>query len=545
MIRLAVFLMCIFCLASPGLAQSGDVAWQIWADAQPDSRTAADSRQRSQNRQSLLRSLQSPLAVLVPDGRELSSITLNGEILTLAMLPAHKGHTGSLYLLPSEAEPARSLSLTVSTPAPPIPAVPVLVGNYSALQSVLQQRDILFWQLPAWAAYASAFLVLVMWLAWSAQFDSRLHRTLFQAQLTACVYLCCQLGNSVLWLLAGYLSMAVWALLLVAVLLHNRRLSGVLPSPAARQSVVFAAVLLLLLILVDAGLGLFFADAGLGLYLADAELRLFLADATLELFELSLAVQPGMYLPLPAVGQVVMILAVLYLLVSQHVNNQVELTQLNVSLDQRVQRATGELERRYAEMKADALDAAGLHERKVIFQSLHEDLSDKLLHLIYTAADADAEELARAALKDLRDTRNLQSESQQNLGELMADVRNEIDTRCEQAGVNPGWHLSDSLYATTLTALQASCVTRTLREALSNVLKHASAASVQIGAELTAGQLHYSVSDDGHGIRPSPMAGRGLANMQNRVRDLGGSMQVTSSSAAGTTLSFSLPVEQP
>ena len=527
MIRLAVFLMCIFCLASPGLAQSGDGAWQIWADAQPDSQTAADSRQRSQNRQSLLRSLQSPLAVLVPDGRELSSITLNGEILTLAMLPAHKGHTGSLYLLPSDAEPARSLSLTVSTPAPPIPAVPVLVGHYSALQSVLKQRDILFWQLPAWAAYASAFLVLVMWLAWSAQFDSRLHRTLFQAQLTACVYLCCQLGNSVLWLLAGYLAMAVWALLLVAVLLHNRRLSGVLPSPAARQSVVFAAVLLLLLILVDAGLGLFFADAGL------------------KLFELSLAVQPGMYLPLPAVGQVVMILAVLYLLVSQHVNNQVELTQLNVSLDQRVQRATGELERRYAEMKADALDAAGLHERKVIFQSLHEDLSDKLLHLIYTAADADAEELARAALKDLRDTRNLQSESQQNLGELMADVRNEIDTRCEQAGVNPGWHLSDSLYATTLTALQASCVTRTLREALSNVLKHASAASVQIGAELTAGQLHYSVSDDGHGIRPSPMAGRGLANMQNRVRDLGGSMQVTSSSAAGTTLSFSLPVEQP
>jgi signal transduction histidine kinase len=84
-----------------------------------------------------------------------------------------------------------------------------------------------------------------------------------------------------------------------------------------------------------------------------------------------------------------------------------------------------------------------------------------------------------------------------------------------------------------------------LREALSNVARHANAGAVQV--TLTGGPIiHLTVTDDGQGLpehrRPTTIGGgHGLANMSERATTLGGSFSITTEVGVGSTLQWSAP----
>lgn len=84
----------------------------------------------------------------------------------------------------------------------------------------------------------------------------------------------------------------------------------------------------------------------------------------------------------------------------------------------------------------------------------------------------------------------------------------------------------------------------TLREALSNIARHADARSVRV--TLTATQtVTLSVLDDGTGLPASIDAGRGLKNMATRAMELGGTFTTTNSPTGGTQLVWEVPAEAP
>jgi len=70
----------------------------------------------------------------------------------------------------------------------------------------------------------------------------------------------------------------------------------------------------------------------------------------------------------------------------------------------------------------------------------------------------------------------------------------------------------------------------TLREALSNVAKHAHATSVKIDITIRGTDLVMTVGDNGIGVGAvaEPQAGNGLANMRERAQSLGGRFEVLS-----------------
>ncbi len=74
-----------------------------------------------------------------------------------------------------------------------------------------------------------------------------------------------------------------------------------------------------------------------------------------------------------------------------------------------------------------------------------------------------------------------------------------------------------------------------MREALSNVTKHAHASTVSIEVVAEAHNVFLRVRDNGVGI-DSPGEGSGLRNMNERAIAFGGGCEVTKSSAAGGTL---------
>ena len=89
-----------------------------------------------------------------------------------------------------------------------------------------------------------------------------------------------------------------------------------------------------------------------------------------------------------------------------------------------------------------------------------------------------------------------------------------------------------------------------LREALTNVEKHARASRVTVSAFVAGQQLSLVVRDDGVGFSraapPAPAAlpghGQGIASMRERVRLLGGTLTLACPDAGGTVLALSIPL---
>ncbi len=81
----------------------------------------------------------------------------------------------------------------------------------------------------------------------------------------------------------------------------------------------------------------------------------------------------------------------------------------------------------------------------------------------------------------------------------------------------------------------------TLREALSNVARHAAAHSVWVTVEV-GDEVVLRVEDDGCGVRAGSAPGHGLANMDQRAARLGGGCDVSPRSGGGTVVEWRVPL---
>jgi signal transduction histidine kinase len=77
-------------------------------------------------------------------------------------------------------------------------------------------------------------------------------------------------------------------------------------------------------------------------------------------------------------------------------------------------------------------------------------------------------------------------------------------------------------------------------EALTNVAKHAGATRATVTVERATGRLAIAVTDDGGG-GADPAIGTGLVGLEERVRSLGGRMQLISPPGGPTSLFVELP----
>jgi signal transduction histidine kinase len=88
---------------------------------------------------------------------------------------------------------------------------------------------------------------------------------------------------------------------------------------------------------------------------------------------------------------------------------------------------------------------------------------------------------------------------------------------------------------------------RVAQEALSNVRKHSGAASVSVALRSTRTFVELTVSDDGCGFDPRRLDNDrlGLAGISERVRLLGGAVEIETSRDEGTTVRATLPQWKP
>ena len=125
---------------------------------------------------------------------------------------------------------------------------------------------------------------------------------------------------------------------------------------------------------------------------------------------------------------------------------------------------------------------------------------------------------------------------------LRADVLAVCDDAAPALGFRPSCDISgpiDSVVTDRIGTHLLLC----LREALSNVARHASASSAQVVVGVDASLLVLEVVDDGTGYRPT--TGRpssGLDNMRVRAEALGGSCSIGAGDQGGTRVVWTVPL---
>lgn len=191
------------------------------------------------------------------------------------------------------------------------------------------------------------------------------------------------------------------------------------------------------------------------------------------------------------------------------------------------------------------------HER--IARDLHDTVIQRLfasgltlqslLPTVPEAARAKIEKIIDAqddAIQELR-TAIFGLSNKRAAGQTIRVVINQtVDDATRVLGFRPALHfvgVLDSIDSTITAEVDA-----VVREALTNVARHAHARRVDVTLRHTDEQLVVTIADDGAGIARDHQQGSGLLNMQDRARRLGGTCAVSSVDGAGTTVSWSVPV---
>ena len=88
-----------------------------------------------------------------------------------------------------------------------------------------------------------------------------------------------------------------------------------------------------------------------------------------------------------------------------------------------------------------------------------------------------------------------------------------------------------------------TCLFRVVQEALTNVARHSGAQSAQVTVAIGGDWVVCRVSDDGKGFDAGERRPRGLGllGMEERVRELGGSMNISSAAGLGAKIELRLP----
>ncbi len=203
-------------------------------------------------------------------------------------------------------------------------------------------------------------------------------------------------------------------------------------------------------------------------------------------------------------------------------------------------RLTAEMEARVEQLTAVRVGEFTELERKRIASDLHDDLGAKLLTIVHTGDTARIPQLAREALDEMRlSVRGLAGKAVR-LDDAIADWRAEVIGRLSQASIEGRWDTVAVVDPPMLSARTFMQLTRILREAVSNVIKHSGATQCEVRCAVDGDTLRLTVQDDGRGIDADLSRGQGMSTMKRRAKRMNGQCLVESRPGRGVVISLTV-----
>jgi signal transduction histidine kinase len=174
-------------------------------------------------------------------------------------------------------------------------------------------------------------------------------------------------------------------------------------------------------------------------------------------------------------------------------------------------------------------------ERHRISRDIHDGVGSALAALIMQAEQAEQVEIQELAKEALQETRYAISLMRDEL-----DLKSHIKACAElfSKRYNIQTHLKLAHEISNLSDKKSLSVLRILQESLTNIAKHAGASKVEIKASLEQNRFLLDIKDDGVGFDPQsiPKNHYGIRNMEERVRQMEGTLEITSAPNLGTQI---------
>lgn len=202
------------------------------------------------------------------------------------------------------------------------------------------------------------------------------------------------------------------------------------------------------------------------------------------------------------------------------------------------------------------------NERRAIGRDLHDEIGQALMTVkLDLGAVERSNQLsgsAAHALADARSTTDTAIQSVRHLSQLLhpamldefglaVTLDAHVRSFSQRTGI-PTELVQDGMHARMAPELEI-CVYRVVQEALTNVARHAQAASCRVFLQRLSHSLLVTVEDDGKGMAPmehrgngNELPGIGLVGVRERVTRLGGHLQMETQAGKGTRLTIELPL---
>ena len=233
--------------------------------------------------------------------------------------------------------------------------------------------------------------------------------------------------------------------------------------------------------------------------------------------------------------------------------------------------------RRLTQRVEQAEQESGIErERSRIAKDIHDDLGASLTEItllseLAQGGDVSSEEVQRDLRRIAERTRHLTraldttvwavNPRNDTLESLVTYTCNQASDFLESVGIRCRLDVAETLPATVLTAAIRHNVVLIVKEALHNVVKHASATEVVLRISADQDTLALSLEDDGAGFATDPRRsnpftvedhpgaepkgvrlGNGLRNMRKRAQDIGGRLQLEARPEGGTRVRVTVPI---
>ena len=176
------------------------------------------------------------------------------------------------------------------------------------------------------------------------------------------------------------------------------------------------------------------------------------------------------------------------------------------------------------------LFAIGLNLQGVASMAMTSDMSHRLEGAV-DDLDTTVREI-RSAIFELHSTRVQEASLRRAATDLVAESSRTL-------GFEPDIHFEGPLDEAAPTLAEHLLAVQ--REALSNVARHAHATAAEVSIALRDGWLSLVVLDDGIGPGEAAGGGRGMVNMKERARNLGGDFDLSPGPGGGSLLTWRVP----
>ena len=210
-----------------------------------------------------------------------------------------------------------------------------------------------------------------------------------------------------------------------------------------------------------------------------------------------------------------------------------------------------------------AIENTRLHQRvatAAVFEDrarLARDLHDTVIQRLYTvglslqsmsgaAASTELAEGLDTAISNIDDTIHQVRSSIFELGSEESGVRASILSLVRELKAVVGFEVLvafDGPVDTTVPDQIGEQLLATIREAVTNIARHAQASEANVTLSVIDGQCRLRVIDNGSGIDGTGTSegGLGLANLRRRAENLGGHLSIESPPSGGTSLTWEVP----